>query len=253
MLAPGAEASGADSCRCPTCGAAYSVQVKGIGCPVCLLRRTLDTEYSSVTDGTGELDIARPDGRFDHYEISLREDGSWDELGRGAMGVTYRAIDKVLGSSVALKVIAVNIATHPEARQRFLREARMAAQLRHPNVASVFYYGIRQTDGQCFYVMELVEGETAKARVARTGPLPIKLAFRNPRAGISRYRRCRNSRLGAPGPETGESDANQGRGADSQNHRFRYGETGLGGNGNGHHSRRNCWDACLRQSGTGQR
>jgi TolB-like protein/Flp pilus assembly protein TadD len=177
MQVPGSEASGADTCRCPTCGAAYSVQVNDIGCPVCLFRRTLDTDSSSGDDATGELDIARPDGRFDHYEISLREDGSWDELGRGAMGVTYRAIDKVLGNSVALKVIAVNIATHREARQRFLREAQMAAQLRHPNVASVFYYGIRQSDGQCFYVMELVEGETVKARVARSGPLPIRLAL----------------------------------------------------------------------------
>ena len=177
MQAPGFEASGAGSCRCPTCGTAYQVQPNEFGCPVCLLRRALDTEYFAQSDSTDKGDVARADSRFDHYEISRRDDGSWDELGRGAMGVTYRAIDKVLGNSVALKVIAANIAANREARQRFLREARMAAQLRHPNVASVFYYGIRETDGQCFYVMELVDGQTVKARIDRTGPLPTRVAL----------------------------------------------------------------------------
>jgi tetratricopeptide (TPR) repeat protein len=52
-----------------------------------------------------------------------------------------------------------------------LREARAAARLHHPNVASVFYYGVRQSDGQCFYAMELVKGETLAARLRRAGPL----------------------------------------------------------------------------------
>jgi serine/threonine protein kinase len=64
-------------------------------------------------------------------------------MGRGAMGVTYRALDTVLGHAVALKVIDARIASRHEARARFLREARAAARLRHPNVASVFYYGVR--------------------------------------------------------------------------------------------------------------
>jgi serine/threonine protein kinase len=77
---------------------------------------------------------------------------------------------------VALKVIDARIATHLEARERFLREARAAARLRHPNVASVFYYGVRKSDGQCFYAMELVEGETLEAHLRR-GPLPVASAL----------------------------------------------------------------------------
>ena len=73
------------------------------------------------------------------------------------MGITYRASDTILGNEVALKVIDARIATLPEARERFLREARAAARLCHPNIASVFYYGTREIDGQCFYAMESVE------------------------------------------------------------------------------------------------
>ena len=96
-------------------------------------------------------------------------DGSLAELGHGSMGTTYRAVDTVLQSPVALKVIGRNVADSPEVRARFLREARTAAKLRHPNVASVFHYG--EQEGECFYVMELVEGETLEERVRRTGPL----------------------------------------------------------------------------------
>ena len=49
--------------------------------------------------------------------------------------------------------------------------------MRHPHVASVFYYGVRKSDGQCFYAMELVEDETLKARVRRAGPLPALMAL----------------------------------------------------------------------------
>jgi serine/threonine protein kinase len=93
------------------------------------------------------------------------------------MGITYRASDTILGNEVALKVIDARIAALPEARERFLREARAAAGIRHPNVASVFYYGTRKSDGQCFYAMELVEGETLEARLRRTGPLVPALAL----------------------------------------------------------------------------
>jgi serine/threonine-protein kinase len=93
------------------------------------------------------------------------------------MGVTYRALDTVLGHAVALKVIDARIAGHADARERFLWEARAAARLRHPNVASVFYYGVRKSDGQCFYAMELVEGETLEARLRREGPLGVPFAL----------------------------------------------------------------------------
>ena len=92
------------------------------------------------------------------------------------MGITYRALDTNLDSLVALKIISAGYSGDPRARGRFQREARAAAQLRHPNVASVFHFGETE-DGQCFYAMELVEGETLEARVHRDGPLPPALAL----------------------------------------------------------------------------
>ena len=125
----------------------------------------------------GEWLSPSEDGRFDHYELVRHDDDTFHELGRGSMGVTYRAVDTVLGYPVAIKVIDAHVAARPEARERFLREARASARLRHSNVASVLYYGVREIDGQCFYAMELVEGETLEARVRRVGPLPASFAL----------------------------------------------------------------------------
>jgi hypothetical protein len=162
---------------CPVCGTPYPSGGDATGCPVCLLGRAL----YPVTEDEGEPsehEVSLPDqGRFDHYELICRMDDTFEELGRGAMGVTYRARDTILGHAVALKVLDARIAAHPDARERFLREARAAARLRHPNVASVFYYGVRKSDGQCFYTMELVEGETLQARLRRQGPLPVPVAL----------------------------------------------------------------------------
>ena len=113
--------------------------------------------------------------RYGHFEIAVSADGSPIELGAGAMAITYRARDTVLHSDVALKVIAKNVAAHPAARARFLREARAAAKLHHPNVAGVSHYG--EQEGECYYVMELVEGETLETRVQRDGPFPPALAL----------------------------------------------------------------------------
>jgi uncharacterized Zn finger protein (UPF0148 family) len=134
---------------CPTCGTPYSGASNNVGCPVCLLRRVLEPEQAPEQRSSEEgLLSPADDGCFDHYEIVRRADGSFDQLGQGAMGVTYRALDTVLGHAVALKVIDARIADRADARERFLREARAAARLRHPNVASVFYYGVRKSDGQ---------------------------------------------------------------------------------------------------------
>jgi hypothetical protein len=155
---------------CPTCGTHYLAAAKRTGCPVCLMRGALEAEATSHGGPLGE-------DRFDHYELIQGEGGGFEELGRGAMGVTYRARDTVLGRAVALKVIDARIATRSEARERFLREARAAARLHHPHVASVFYYGVRQSDGQCFYAMELVGGESLESRLRRKGPLPVGMAL----------------------------------------------------------------------------
>ncbi len=107
--------------------------------------------------------------RYQHYEVLRREDGSLWELGRGAMGITYKAFDTSLRCPVALKVINNSYLNSEVARQRFLREARAAASLRHQNVASVFHLG---TDHDSyFYAMEFIDGETLDACIKRKGLL----------------------------------------------------------------------------------
>jgi len=114
--------------------------------------------------------------RYAHFEAEIGDDGFPVELGAGAMAITYRARDTVLNSTVALKVIDRSVAQNPGARTRFLREARAAANIHHPNVARVTYYG--EQDDECFYAMELVEGETLEDRVRRDGPMPLALALK---------------------------------------------------------------------------
>jgi serine/threonine protein kinase/Tfp pilus assembly protein PilF len=141
---------------------------------VCLLRAGIDNEDPA---GAGQDSIPTALGgaeRFGVYEIERHPDGSPYELGRGAMGVTYRAIDTSLQRKVALKIIKIGLAERSaDARERFMREARAAAALRHENIATVYQFGIREETGQYFYAMELIEGETLDERVHRAGPLDV--------------------------------------------------------------------------------
>ena len=159
---------------CPTCGSALEeTSGGGLGCMVCLLRVGIGGDDDVPQDSTPNA--FGGDERFGVYEIERRPDGSLYELGRGAMGVTYRATDTSLQRKVALKIIKTGIAERSaEARERFMREARTAAALRHENIATVFQFGIREETGQCFYAMELIEGETLEERVRRTGPLDVR-------------------------------------------------------------------------------
>src|SRR3954468_11711258 len=118
-----------------------------------------------------------PEGvSFDHYEVLTRSDGSLHELGRGAMGITYKAFDKNLRVPVALKVINRLNLDNPSARERFVQEARSAAKLRHQHVASVFHLG---AEGETyFYAMEYIDGETVEDLVKRRGPLPPLVVMR---------------------------------------------------------------------------
>ena len=113
--------------------------------------------------------------RFEHYELVTGEDGNPIELGRGAMGVTYKAFDVDLQCPVTLKVISEKYLGDESARLRFLREARAAAKLRHSNVASVLHLG--RTGSSYFYAMEFVEGETLEKLIKRSGRLDVKLAL----------------------------------------------------------------------------
>jgi serine/threonine protein kinase len=116
---------------------------------------------------------------FGDFKVVRRDDGSLFELGHGAMGVTYLAVDNVLRRKVALKLIELPQAarTSQAVHERFLREARAAACLRHPNVAAVFQFGASPSGRHCYYAMELIAGETLQERVQRDGPLSAKLVL----------------------------------------------------------------------------
>ena len=160
---------------CGTCGRPLSqVGLKG-ECLRCLVSLGFLSDSQRPEQSETPRRLTPGPLKYDHFEVEVGADGFPVELGAGAMGITYRARDTVLNSVVALKVIDRTVAQNPGARSRFLREARAAAQIRHPNVARVTHYG--EQDGECFYVMELVEGETLETRVRRDGPMPLALAL----------------------------------------------------------------------------
>src|SRR5215470_10380888 len=159
---------------CPNCGGLLEKTPSGgLGCMSCLLGTGIGSEEETVHDSTP--DALKGGLRFGAYEIDCREDGSLYELGRGAMGVTYRATDTSLQRKVALKIIKTDIAERSaDARARFMREARAAAALRQENIATVYQFGMCVETGQYFYAMELIEGETLDERVHRAGPLDAR-------------------------------------------------------------------------------
>ena len=106
--------------------------------------------------------------RVSHYEITRR-------LGRGGMGEVWEAVDLDLGRRVALKFIAAELASEPESFRRFEREARLAAALSHPHIATL--YAFERDAGRPFIAMELMSGQSLRARLA-AGPLPVAEGLR---------------------------------------------------------------------------
>jgi len=144
---------------CAQCGSEFSsIDDSETFCATCLLATALSNE---------DVEHAARPHRFDQYELISGDDGTPVELGRGAMGVTYKAFDTNLRYEVALKVIHPRYLTDESSRARFLSEARAAAQLRHRNIASVFHLGSERDE--YFYAMELVDGETIEAWIRRKG------------------------------------------------------------------------------------
>ena len=157
---------------CPICGTLFPDN--GYSCPVCALRGALDTEQVT-SESAVEAHLAPFHLRFEHYEILTLEDGTPAELGRGAMGITYKAVDVNLRCAVALKAINAQFIGDGSARRRFVREARAAASVRHPNVASVFHLGMG--GDSYFYAMEFVDGKPLDELIRQFGRLEVKLAL----------------------------------------------------------------------------
>jgi serine/threonine-protein kinase len=109
------------------------------------------------------------DTEIAHFRLAER-------IGRGGMGVVHRARDVKLGRDVALKLLPPNVAGDDERRRRLLREARAAAVVTHPNIVTVYEVGETE-DGRVFIAMELVDGESVRARLDR-GALAAPEALR---------------------------------------------------------------------------
>ncbi len=95
-----------------------------------------------------------------------------EKLGQGGMGVVYRAFDTLLERVVALKVISTPIEDKPEVRERFIREARAAGQLSHPNIITIHDLG--EHEGQPYLAMELLDGEDLLSRMARPERMSLR-------------------------------------------------------------------------------
>ncbi|MFQ5781115.1 MAG: serine/threonine protein kinase, partial [Nitrospiria bacterium] len=102
-----------------------------------------------------------------HYEILAK-------LGEGGMGVVYKAEDKKLERTVAIKFLPHHIAANSEERERFKTEAKAAAALNHPNIATI--HAIEEVDDEMFIVMEYIEGRELKS-IIDNRPLPIDDVF----------------------------------------------------------------------------
>src|SRR2546430_567347 len=119
----------------------------------------------------------RPDRLFLDFQSALAGRYSLErELGRGGMGVVYLAREVRLDRPVAIKLLPPSKATDPKLRERFLREARTAAKLSHPNVIPI--HAVEEIGGFVFFAMAYIEGETLTERVRQRGPLPPSEASR---------------------------------------------------------------------------
>src|SRR5919199_165794 len=99
-----------------------------------------------------------------HYRLE-------EELGQGGMGRVHKAYDTTLDRTVVLKLLAPDLVAEPESRKRFLREARLASALDHPNICTI--YEINEAEGLHFIAMQYVEGKTLKQLIANR-PLDIE-------------------------------------------------------------------------------
>jgi serine/threonine-protein kinase len=93
------------------------------------------------------------------------------EMGRGGMGIVYRARDRRLKRWVAVKVLPPELAYRAEIRSRFLREAETAAQLTHPHIVPI--YSVDEADGIVYFAMACVDGENLGRRIHTRGPMPV--------------------------------------------------------------------------------
>ena len=143
---------------CPTCEATYAI---GDRCP------EDGTRLVRLSSGADQLIGRELDGRYTVVQ----------QLGLGGMGTVYRGTQHSVGRDVAIKVVAPKLVSEPVTIKRFLREAKLASRLSHPNAVSVLDFG-QTPDGLFYLVMELVVGRTLDAILAKEPVLPPERVVR---------------------------------------------------------------------------
>ena len=156
----------AEMTRCPRCGSEYAADAREGLCPQCLLKAALgnltdDPENSPSPSRFSLPSLEELTARFPHLDlISL--------LGKGGMGAVYKARQKGLDRLVALKILLGDVGRDPTFTERFAREARVLARLRHPGIVAIHDFG--QVNELCYFVMEYVDGPNL--RQVTQGALP---------------------------------------------------------------------------------
>src|ERR1700744_1078489 len=138
--------------KCPQCGRPLSAGAPGGLCPNCLMALNLKTE----TVFTGDPRVAQPPLPPEQLAPHFPQLEILECLGRGGMGVVYKARQKSLNRLVALKLLAPERVGDPKFAERFAREAQALAALNHPNIVTIHDFG--QAGGFYFLLMEFVDG-----------------------------------------------------------------------------------------------
>jgi serine/threonine protein kinase len=159
----------AESNRCPRCGGQMPTDAPQGLCPACLIQRGLETE--SFWSGEGPSQTAHDPAPPTPAELAplFPELEILEFLGRGGMGVVYKARQKQLDRLVALKILAPKIARDTAFAERFLREARAMARLNHPHIVAVYDFGKTEGRGK-------QEGETGRGGEMEIGDQPLAVS-----------------------------------------------------------------------------